>query len=207
MKTKLFRTERIVAAAMLLALASTAFAQETGGAGRGLNGQSYFSVVYLYSNLRDGPPDYYQGIGFRYNQALQQKLDLILTGGLTQSQRVSGARGKQRDFAAGLRWHTDLGQMRPFAEATLGGAWFSYGSYKNNSWSYAGAVGAEFQATPELSFAPLIGYSDAPDFSGAGGGFGVLRTNYWVNRNWSVRVNLSFDDDGWGLGAGFAYGS
>ncbi len=194
-----------VTVAALCALAATLSAQ-SGTPGRGLNGTNYFSPTYLYSDIKDGPPDYYHGLGLRYNQVLAPRFDLIVTGALLQSDRVGGARAKQRDFDAGVRWHTDLGQARPFVEATVGGVWFEYAGFKDNSFTYAVGVGAEFQVTPAFTVAPMLGYSDATDFSDSGDAFLVVRTNWWLNSRWSVRVNVSISEDGRGLGAGVAYG-
>ncbi len=205
MNTKPTRRFVTVAIAALCALAATLSAQ-TGPAGRGLNGTNYFSPTYLYSDIDDGPPDYYHGLGLRYNQALGPRFDLIVTGSLLQSDRVAGARAKQRGFDAGVRWHTDLGQARPFVEATVGGVRFEYAGFKDSSFTYAVGAGAEFQVTPAFSVAPLIGWSDATDFGDNGDAFLVLRTNLWINHRWSIRVNVSVSEDGKGLGAGFAYG-
>lgn len=194
-----------VAVAALCALAATLSAQ-TGATGRGLNGATYFSPTYLYTDIDDGPPDHYSGLGLRYNRALGPRFDLIVTGALLRSDRIAGRRAKQRDFDAGVRWHTDLGTARPFVEATVGGVWFDFAGFDDHSFTYAAGVGAEFQVTPAFSVAPLLGYSDATGFSGDGDAFLVVRTNWWLNRRWSVRVNVSVSEDGKGLGAGFAYG-
>lgn len=195
-----------LAGAIALLLAASVAAQ-TGGAagGRGLNGTNYISPTFLYSDLEDGPPDSYRGIGLRYNQAFRSNFDLIVTGSITRSDRVAGSRAKQTGLDVGVRWHTDIGSARPFVEATVGGTWWDYAGFSDNSFTYAAGVGAEFQVTGPLSIAPMLGYSDAPDFPGSGDAFVVVRTNYWINSRWSVRVNFSVSEDSRGLGAGVAY--
>lgn len=187
----------------LLALAASAFGQSS--AGRGLNGTNYLSPTFLYSKIDDGPPDYYQGLGLRYNQVLAPRFDLIITGGISQSERFAGSRAKNTGIDAGVRWHTDIGTMRPFVEATIGYSWFDFASFEDSSFTYAAGIGAEFQVTGNLSLAPMIGYSDATDYPDSGDAFVVLRSNYWLNDRWSIRINVSIDEDGPGLGAGFAY--
>lgn len=196
----------LLAAAAALLLAISASAQSGGAAGgRGLNGTNYLSPTFLYSDLQDGPPDSASGFGLRYNQAWRSNFDLIVTGSITQTDRVGGSRVKQSGLDVGLRWHTDIGTARPFVEATIGGTWWDYAGFSDNSFTYAVGVGAEFQLTGPLSIAPLVGYSDATDFPGGGDAFVVLRTNYWLNERWSVRVNFSVSEDSRGLGAGVAY--
>lgn len=191
--------------AALLALAASAFGQSTMPAGRGLNGTNYLSPTYLYSKIDDGPPDYFHGLGLRYNQVLAPQFDLILTGSITRSQSLAGGRAKNSGLEGGVRWHTDIGSMRPFVEATIGYTWFDFGGFEDSSFTYAAGFGAEFQVTGNLSLAPMVGYSDATEYSDSGDAFVVLRSNYWLNDRWSIRVNISMDEDGPGLGAGFAY--
>jgi hypothetical protein len=191
--------------AALLALAASAFGQSTMPAGRGLNGTNYLSPTYLYSKIDDGPPDYFHGLGLRYNQVLAPQFDLILTGSITRSQSLAGGRAKNSGLEGGVRWHTDIGSMRPFVEATIGYTWFDFGGFEDSSFTYAAGFGAEFQVTGNLSLAPMVGYSDATEYPDSGDAFVVLRSNYWLNDRWSIRVNISMDEDGPGLGAGFAY--
>ncbi|HYC72998.1 MAG TPA: hypothetical protein VEB66_17435 [Opitutaceae bacterium] len=189
----------------LAALAVSALGQGSMPAGRGLNGTNYLSPTYLYSRIDDGPPDAYHGFGLRYNQVLAPRFDLIVTGSVSRSERFAGSRARQTGFDAGVRWHTDIGSARPFVEATIGGTWFDFGGFEDNSFTYAAGLGAEFQVTGNFSLAPMIGYSDATDFPDSGDAFLVLRSNYWLNERWSIRVNVSIDEDGPGLGAGVAW--
>lgn len=193
----------LAGAAALLALAASAFGQSSGG--RGLNGTNYLSPTYLYSKIDDGPPDYYHGLGLRYNQVLAPRFDLIITGSITQSERFAGSRAKNTGLDAGVRWRADIETMRPFVEATIGYSWFDFANFEDSSFTYAAGIGAEFQVTGNLSLAPMVGYSDATDYPDSGDAFVVLRSNYWLNDRWSIRINVSIDEDGPGLGAGFAY--
>lgn len=193
--------------AALLALATSASAQSgTMPAGRGLNGTNYLSPTFLYSWTDDGPPDSAHGFGLRYNQVLASKFDLIVTASAIQSDRIAGSRVRATGIDVGVRWHTEIGVARPFVEATIGNAWFKYAGFKEDSTTFDAGLGAEFQLTGPFSIAPMVGYSRTTEVPDTGDFFLVLRTNYWLNQRWSVRVNVSIDEDGTGLGAGFAYG-
>lgn len=198
MKTKL-----LLSAVLLALCAPAAFAQgSTLTTGRGLNGTDYISPTFLWS---DNDTFDYTGVGFRLNKSVHPSFDFIATTGFSRSQRVAGARASSDDFDAGVRWHTVTGWGRPFVEATLGYNWWKYGAARDHSFTYALATGVELQLTDKFSIAPLVGYSDATAYPGGGDFYGVLRTNYWIDDRWSIRVNFSFTNDGHGLGAGFAW--
>lgn len=198
-------TIRFVTATALALVAST-LSLFAGGynptTGRGLNGTDYVSPTYLYSN---GETLDYHGFGFRLNKTLRADLDLIATAGFTRSQRLGGTRADSRDLDVGLRLHTTVDWGRPFCEVTIGYNWWDFGGFDDNSFTYAINAGAEFQLTDKLSIAPLVGYADATEYGDSGEFYGVLRTNLWLNDRWSVRVNVSYGDDTFGVGAGVAW--
>lgn len=203
MKTKLASSLISAVVLALCASAPAVFAQGSSvTAGLGLNGTDYVSPTYLYSN---GETLDYHGVGFRLNKTLRTDLDLIATAGFTRSQSLGGTRAKSRDLDVGLRLHTAVEWGRPFCEVTIGYNWWDFGGFDDNSFTYAINAGAEFLLSDRLSIAPLVGYADATEYGGNGEFYGVLRTNFWLNDRWSVRLNFSYGDDTFGVGAGVAW--
>lgn len=194
MKQNLIKSLVIIAACGL-ATAVRADAVPASGS-LGLLGQTYAGVTYSYTDMDGSSVDGADYI-FEYNQPLSTGFDAVFTYDYGRSEEFSGTRFKSHAATAALRaFSTTTTWAKPYVEAGLGYGWTKVAGFKDNSYLWEVAVGAEFQVAPAFTLTPFVQYSDAPNLAASEGtwDYGV-KANYWVNNQFALSAGISRDDD------------
>ena len=200
MKQTIIIKSLLIAGATLLGLAATSRAQDAAlpPAGKlGLLGQTYAGLDYSYIDFHNSPTNA-DAFGFQFNQALNSGLDGLLSYNWSQTGLVLGERARQQELGAGLRaFSTGYSWGKPYVEAGAGWTWFKYAGAHDNSFTWHGAVGVEFQVASKVTVTPYVKYEDAPGLDVDDKdtwNFGV-KANYWVNTQWGVTGGINYDDE------------
>jgi len=200
MKQTIIIKSLLIAGATLLGLAATSHAQDAAlpPAGKlGLLGQTYAGLDYSYIDFHNSPTNA-DAFGFQFNQALNSGLDGLLSYNWSQTGLVLGERARQQELGAGLRaFSTGYSWGKPYVEAGAGWTWFKYAGTHDNSFTWHGAVGVEFQVASKVTVTPYVKYEDAPGLDiddKDTWNFGV-KANYWVNTQWGVTGGINYDDE------------
>jgi opacity protein-like surface antigen len=208
-----------LATALALGLASQAFAGDEPGANapanaplpplsHGLLGQTYASLGYSYSRL-DSSPVNANALEFAMNQGISTGFDTLLEYTGTRSDDTGVGRLTEQTLEVGARAYTNYNGIKPYAEAGLGWTWLRAPlGLSDNSFVWFAGVGAEFQATSELTVTPVVRYSDATSYhSGSTWDFGV-KANYWLSEKLGLTGKIMRNDSGdmtYGVGINFRY--
>lgn len=197
MKQKIVIKSLLIAAACGLTLATGANAAETAPVSEnvGLLGKTYAGLSYSFTNL-EGTAVGIDNYAFEYNHSLRAGLDANFGFNYAQSGTMNGLRMRERAFGGSLRAFSAQSWGKPYVEAGLGSTHVTYAGMKENSFTWAVAVGSEFRIFPSMTATPYVKYSDAPDIVAAEGtwDYGV-KANYWVTSRFSVVGDISRDDD------------
>lgn len=192
MKQNITIKSLIIAAAF--GLSSVAQAADAAPA-NGLLGQTYGGLGYSFTNL-EGTAVGIDNFTFEYNQPLNTGLDAIFNYTYSQSGVMAGNRAIGQDFGAGLRAFSSAAWGKSYIEAGVGYAKSKIAGWKEGSYTWQVAVGAEFQVCASCTVTPYVKYSDAPDLGGSDGTFDYgVKSNYWVTKQLAVVAGISRDDD------------
>ncbi|MBA3848462.1 MAG: hypothetical protein C0502_00520 [Opitutus sp.] len=192
----------LLAAAVSLGLAASAFAQTTAPAaepapaerGAGLLGQNYASLSYGFIDL-DGTGVDADSFTLGFNRNVRDGLDAFLEYDYTQTDRVFGSRLRQHSLLAGARVFTNYQGIKPYAEAGVGWVWQEFGNNREDSFGWGAGVGAEIELSPVVAVTPFVRYTDLTEGSGNGTwDFGV-KANVRLTDKFTVLGSVSRDDD------------
>ena len=195
MKQKIIlRTFLFTAAAALagttLAVAADNPAPLPASGAMGLLGQTYAGVSYSYVNL-DKSPVNADDYAFEFNQALNPGLDALFHYDFTQAGLHLGDRANDQSLGGALRlFNAAQAWGKPYVEAGVGYEWTRTMGVRDDSFTWEGAAGIEFQAAPALTVTPYIKYEEAHDLAVGGLWKYGVRGNYWVDNQWAVTVGL-----------------
>ena len=174
----------------------------------GLLGQTYASLGYNYSRL-DSSSVNANGLEFAMNQGVRTGLDTLLEYTGTRTDDTGVGRLTEQILDLGARAYTNYNGIKPYAEAGVGWTWLNAPlGLSDNSFVWFAGVGAEFQATSELTITPLVRYSDATSYhSGGTWDYGV-KANYWLTEKLGLTAKITRNDSQdmtYGVGINFHF--
>jgi opacity protein-like surface antigen len=165
-----------------------------------------FSISYI--DIDDSSVDA-TAYNLTLNQGLRTGLDTLFEYNYLRSEKTGAGRITEHKVNFGGRAYTNYNGFKPFVDGGIGWAWLKapFGLSENSFLAFA-SVGAEFQATPELTITPSVRYwyaakssfSDTWDFS--------VKANYWVTEKIAITAKLGMDDDQnieYGLGFNYRF--
>jgi opacity protein-like surface antigen len=174
----------------------------------GVLGQNVANLGFSYVDIDDSKIDA-AAFNLTVNQALRTGVDTLFEFNWLRSEDTGLGRITEQKVNFGGRAYTNYRGFKPFVDGGLGWVWLKAPlGFSDNSFFVFASVGAEFQATPELTITPSVRYWYATKNSvGDTWDFGV-KANYWASEKFAVTGKISMDDDQtveYGLGFSYRY--
>lgn len=208
----------LLAAACVLGAAAPGFASDdpavvastpkadTGS--RGVLGHNLAALGFSYVDIDNSNVDA-TALNLTLNQGLRTGVDTLFEYNYLRSEETGAGRITEHKLNFGGRAYTNYNGFKPFVDGGIGWVWQKapFG-LSDNSFLVFASVGAEFQATPELTITPAVRYwyatkssmGDVWDFS--------VKANYWVSEKLAITGKLGIDDEQnmeYGLGVNFRF--
>lgn len=187
----------ILAAAVSLGLASSAFAQNAGtqvpnpangDLSGGLLGASYAGVSFDYLDLRDGPPSAGRGFTLTLNQAMNPGFDTKLSLDYAKASAF-GINANQKNLFASLVSFEKIAGATGYVELGAGWTWFKAGPFSDNSFAFVVGTGAEFQVAQALTVTPYLNFVRRTGFNDSEYDLGV-KAAYRVTQHWDLTAKV-----------------
>ena len=143
------------------------------------------------------------------NQGIQTGLDTLFEYNYQRSDDTGVGRLSEQKVNFGARAYTNYRGFKPFVDGGIGWTWLKAPlGLDNNSFFLFASVGAEYQATPDLTITPAVRYwyatknsvGDVWEFS--------VKANYWLTEKLALTAKISRDDDqttSFGLGVNYRF--
>lgn len=172
----------------------------------GVLGQNVANLGFSYVDIDDSKVDA-TAFNLTLNQALRTGVDTVFEYNYLRSENTGLGRITEQKVNFGGRAYTNYNGFKPFVDGGIGWAWLKAPlGLSENSFLVFASVGAEFQATPELTITPSVRYwyatkksvDDTWDFG--------VKANYWLSEKIALTGKVSMDDDqNIEYGIGFSY--
>ena len=175
---------------------------------RGVLGHDLAALGFSYVDI-DGSSVDATAFNLTLNQGLRTGVDTLFEYNYLRSENTGIGRISEQKVNFGGRAYTNYHGFKPFVDGGLGWVWQKAPlGLSDNSFLEFGSVGAEFQATPDLTITPAVRYwyatknsvDDTWEFS--------VKANYWVTEKLAVTGKLGMDDDQnmeYGVGLNFRF--
>jgi|GEM_PF-518125 len=173
----------------------------------GVLGHNLAELGFSYIDIDDSSVDA-SAMNLTLNQGIRTGLDTLFEYSYLRSENTGVGRVSQQQLNIGGRAYTNYNGMKPFVDGGIGWAWFKApGNYRFDSFVVFASVGAEIQATTDLTITPSVRYSYMTRDSDDKWDFGV-KANYWLTEKLALTGKISMDDDQtmeYGLGVNFRF--
>lgn len=175
---------------------------------RGALGQNTAALGFSYIDADDSGIDA-NAINLTLNQGLRTGLDTLLEYNYLRSENTGFGDIVEHKFNFGGRAYTNFHGFRPFVDGGIGWTWLKAPlGLSDNSFLWFASIGAEFQATADLTITPMIRFWDATSYTdGDTWEYGV-KANYWVNEKLGVTakvIRADSESTEYGLGINYRF--
>src|SRR5690606_36936599 len=127
--------------------------------GQGLLGQTYYNASYSFLNLDDTSADAH-ALTFEYNRAIDSHLGTFASARFLRTDSLpGGGRWRESGLNFGARFFTNYNGFKPYWDAAIGWTWGKVGPFKDNTFTWSTAVGAEFAVVTGLTLTPYLQYA------------------------------------------------
>lgn len=206
-----------LAAAFALGLTAPGFAAETpvdpaattaGSISHGVLGHNLANLGFSYVDIHNSNIDA-TAYNLTLNQGIQTGIDTLFEYNYLRSEDTGIGRISEHKVNFGGRAYTNYKGFKPFVDGGIGWVWQKAPlGLSDNSFLLFASVGAEFQATPDLTITPAVRYWYATDSAIGDVWEFSVKANYWFSEKLALSAKISRDDDQtmeYGLGANFRF--
>jgi len=174
----------------------------------GVLGQNLANLGFSYVDIHNSSVNA-MAYNLTLNQGIQTGIDTLFEYNYLRSEDTGVGRVSEHKVNFGGRAYTNYQGFKPFVDGGIGWVWEKAPlGLSDNSFLLFASVGAEFQATPDLTITPAVRYwyatrnsiGDVWEFS--------VKANYWLTEKLALTAKISRDDDQtmeYGLGINFRF--
>ncbi len=174
----------------------------------GVLGQNVANLGFSYVDIKNSSVNAY-AMNLTLNQAIQTGIDTLFEYNYLRSDDTGIGRITEHKVNFGGRAYTNYQGFKPFVDGGIGWVWERAPlGLSDNSFLLFASVGAEFQATPDLTITPSVRYWYATKSSVGDVWEYSVKANYWLTEKLALTAKLGVDDDQtmeYGLGLNYRF--
>ena len=190
------------------ALVSTVSSPSVDSGSRGVLGHDLAALGFSYVDVGHSSVNA-EAFNLTLNQGIRTGVDTLFEYNYQRSENTAVGRFSEDRVNFGGRAYTNYNGFKPFVDGGIGWVWEKapLGLSMNSFLAFA-SVGAEFQATPDITITPAVRYWYATKNSIGDVWEYSVRANYWLTEKIALTAKIGIDNDDtkeYGLGVNFRF--
>lgn len=190
------------------AVVATTTVNTVNSGSRGVLGENLASLGFSYVDIGHSSINA-AAMNLTLNQGLRTGVDTLFEYNYLRSEDTGVGRLSEHKMNFGGRAYTNYEGCKPFVDGGIGWVWEKTPlGLSENSFLMFASVGAEIQATPDLTITPAVRYWYATNNSLGDVWEFSVKANYWMTEKIAVTAKLGRDDDQtteYGLGLNYRF--